>query len=172
MRAYLDIETSFRGELTVVGIYRSDSECFRQIVGRLITAESLLDLLEGCYAICTYNGSRFDIPVIRSCLGIDLADLFESCDLMYGCWRNGLYGGLKAVEETLGIPRTLFGTGEDDPRLLWVRYAKYGDEASLKRLLDYNREDTLNLILLERWLEGRDDPSLVEVPVASYGLFM
>jgi uncharacterized protein YprB with RNaseH-like and TPR domain len=88
---------------------------------------------------------------------------------MYDCWKNNLKGGLKAVERTLGIGRDIDGKGDDDPRLLWRRYRMHRDENSLERLLSYNQEDTLNLLLLEKCLEngsfGRDHG---EVPVDSY----
>ncbi|MFC1951734.1 ribonuclease H-like domain-containing protein [Chloroflexota bacterium] len=72
-------------------------------MGKDINANSLLEALDGVKLIHTYNGSRFDLPFIHSCLGINLAKIFPQHDLMYDCWRNNLYGGLKAVEGQLGI---------------------------------------------------------------------
>jgi uncharacterized protein YprB with RNaseH-like and TPR domain len=37
---------------------------------------------------------------------------------------------------------------------LWERYRLYGDEISLKTLLQYNRDDIVNLYQLESLLEG------------------
>lgn len=150
-RAYLDIETSFRNDVTVIGIFRPEHRRFIQLVGANATAENLLDALEGSEALVTYNGERFDLPVLNRALGIDLFNLFNSQDLMYDCWRLGLKGGLKAVESKLGIERSIFGKEEDDPRVLWQRFRR-GDMSSLERLLDYNREDTVNLFILEEKL--------------------
>jgi len=101
--AYLDIETTglsrFDDDITVIGIYMvngNDSKLV-QLVGRDVTVGNLLEAVNGVNTIYTYNGSRFDLPFIHGALGIDLADVFHHHDLMYDCWRNNLYGGLKSV---------------------------------------------------------------------------
>jgi len=151
MKAYLDIETSFSGEITVIGIYRP-TKGFVQLIRGEAGPDELIDFLEGSLAICTYNGSRFDLPVIKSKLGIDLISDFESHDLMYDCWSQNLYGGLKAVEKKLGIARNLNGLNGYDALILWERYQKLNDREALETLLEYNREDVLNLPLLEEQL--------------------
>jgi uncharacterized protein len=63
--------------------------------------------------------------------------------------KHGLRGGLKRVEELVGITRQIAGiTGFDAPRL-WNRYETYADQEALRILLDYNREDVVNLAVLE-----------------------
>lgn len=172
MKAYLDIETSFSNKLTVIGLYIADSGSFIHLVGDAITPDRLMGYLAGIRTIYTYNGNRFDIPVIHQHLGVNLRESHESCDLMYDCHKHNLKGGLKAVEKTLGIARSIFGRGEDDPRVLWRRYRMHRDEKSLERLLIYNREDTLNLILLEDRLKNgykkSQETGLDKVPVKSY----
>jgi len=170
MKAYLDIETSFSNELTVIGFYVADNGTLIQMVGEGITPDCLVDRLTGVKTIYTYNGNRFDLPVISQCLGVNLRRQFESRDLMYDCWKQNLKGGLKAVEQALGIGRRIFGRGEDDPRILWRRYRLHRSLDALERLLEYNREDTLNLVLLEQCLEEgrRRDDALYSVPVDSY----
>src|SRR5574337_1548527 len=118
MKAYLDIETSFEGAITVVGLYTTDRGLV-QLIGGKISDLAVWQALEGVRTICTYNGSRFDLPVIRRRLGLDLAREFRSCDLMYDCWRHGLFGGLKRVEEQLGISRRVKGIGGFDAMRLW-----------------------------------------------------
>jgi len=152
-RAYLDIETSFTGKITVVGIYCPDLEIV-QLVGDEITYESLMDALSSAGVIVTYNGNRFDLPVIKRRVGLDLRSHFVSCDLMYDCWRQGFYGGLKGVENQLGISRQTKGvTGRDAPEL-WERYVRKGDREALGLLLKYNRDDVMNLVVLEHLLSG------------------
>jgi uncharacterized protein YprB with RNaseH-like and TPR domain len=108
-RSLSDIETTgltpSSCDITVIGIHlcRGDDICFKQLVGKDITAEGILTALEGIEVLYTYNGSRFDLPFINSALGINLEEHFTHHDLMYDCWRNGLYGGLKGVERRLGI---------------------------------------------------------------------
>jgi len=149
--AYLDIETTGLGRLsdyiTVIGIYRCDVGNSRliQLVDEAVTGDNLLRVLKGVNTVYTYNGSRFDLPFIDACLGIDLAVEFRHHDLMYDCWRNNLYGGFKAVERQLGIPRQLRGIGGLEAVMLWWRYHDHGDRNALALLLQYNREDVVNL---------------------------
>ncbi|MDZ4339642.1 MAG: ribonuclease H-like domain-containing protein [candidate division NC10 bacterium] len=177
MKAYLDIETSFGGEITVIGLYAPDrglvqlvgggiSDRVRWVFGFIGFLGFKLNkpnrpnrlnkrrALEGIQVICTYNGSRFDLPVIRRRLGLDLCAAFTSHDLMYDCWRRRLYGGLKRVEERLGISRRTRGIDGVDAMRLWHRYETSRDREALATLLEYNREDVLNLECLDRMLRG------------------
>ena len=155
VEAYLDIETTglsaAQHSITVIGIYLTDGDYdrFVQLVGKDATRENLLEALAGVDVIYTYNGSRFDIPFIASCLGIDLATNFEHHDLMLDCWQNDLYGGFKAVEVQLGINRELKGLGGLDAVRLWWRYLDGDDEDALAILLKYNEEDVVNLKALK-----------------------
>src|SRR5918911_2436795 len=148
MRAYLDIETTFSGAISVIGIYRPDWGTI-QLVGSGVRDLPLYEALDGVQTLVTFNGSSFDLPIIRRRLYADLKRDFEHCDLLYVCRRRGLRGGLKRVETLLGIERMTAGiSGWDAPRL-WHRYETIGDRAALRTLLDYNREDVVNLALLE-----------------------
>jgi len=158
LEAYLDIETTGLSpnyhEITVVGIHlvnRFDDR-FIQLVGEDVTAESILEALEGVDLVYTYNGSRFDLPFIHTRLGINLAQLFTHRDLMYDCWRNNLYGGFKAVERQLGIERRLKEVNGYQAVRLWWRYIDYFDLDALVTLLEYNKEDVLNLKTLKERL--------------------
>jgi len=156
--AYLDIETTglscSYAEITVVGIYLGNGSEGRlaQLVGTEVTKDNLLETLKGVNTIYTYNGSRFDLPFINGSLGIDLETMADHHDLMYDCWRCNLFGGFKAVEQQLGIPRRLQGITGLDAVLLWQRYQNYGDRNSLDLLLEYNREDVVNLKVLREKL--------------------
>ncbi len=59
--------------------------------------------------------------------------------------RKNLYGGLKAVERQLRIDRKLKGVSGYDAIWLWWRYQNHNDAMALKKLLEYNREDLVNL---------------------------
>ena len=159
IEAYLDIETTGLSpdyhEITVVGIcvVEGSDTRFVQLVGEEITGESLLELLDGVSTIFTYNGKRFDLPFIRDRLGLNLEAEFGHHDLMYDCWRNNLYGGFKAVEHQLGIPRRLKGINGFEAVMLWWRYVNEGDRTALELLLEYNREDVMNLTVLRQSLD-------------------
>jgi uncharacterized protein YprB with RNaseH-like and TPR domain len=156
--AYLDIETTGlhpgHSQITVVGIYFISGNESRviQLVGDDITEHSLLQALQSVDTIYTYNGSRFDLPFIYVHHKVNLARQFKHCDLMYHCWRRNLYGGLKAVERQLGIERQLKGIGGYDAVRLWWRYINDYDRDALATLLEYNREDVVNLRTLTKMI--------------------
>jgi uncharacterized protein YprB with RNaseH-like and TPR domain len=149
-RAYLDIETSYSGHITVVGIFRPPGNLL-QITYPDISREALLDALAGAEEIVTYWGHRFDLPVIARALGVNLRRLFRSRDLADHCHRHGLYGGLKVVEQALGIGRRTDGLNGADAMRLWEEWRK-GRAEALRTLLKYNEDDVVNLYLLEKEL--------------------
>jgi uncharacterized protein len=153
--AYLDIETTGLTptgcDITVVGIYlcRGEETEFVQLVGRDICADGVLEALDGIDVIYTYNGSRFDLPFIRTRLGVDLERIFAHRDLMFDCWKNRLFGGLKSVERQLGIKRRLADMNGYEAVRLWWRYVESFDTDALNTLLEYNREDVINMKYLK-----------------------
>ena len=156
--AYLDIETTGLSprycEITVVGIHLISGyeSRFIQLMGDDVTADNILRALDGVGTLYTYNGSRFDLPFIYVRLGVNLAKLFSHCDLMYNCWRNNLYGGFKAVERQLGIERQLKEVDGLEAVRLWWRWVNDYDEGALATLLEYNKEDVINLKTLRERL--------------------
>lgn len=152
MIGYLDIETSFRGDVSVFGLLRKDGGLV-QIVGRAITRDAIHESLRGLDTLCTFNGETFDLPVLRRAFGIGLLERYRSLDLSFECRRTGLRGGLKRIEAGLGIPRRLNGVTGYDAMLLWDRW-EHGDREALETLLAYNADDVVNLALLERRLRG------------------
>jgi uncharacterized protein YprB with RNaseH-like and TPR domain len=157
--AYLDIETtglcSFYDEITVIGICLANGSgnSLVQLVGNDVTKTNLLRTLRCVDTIYTYNGSRFDLPFIKFRLGVNLREHFHHHDLMHDCWKNNLYGGFKAVEQQLGISRRLRGIGGAEAVILWWRYQINHDRKALALLLEYNKEDVVNLIALRGKLE-------------------
>lgn len=156
--AYLDIETTglspSYSELTVIGILTEDGydEKFIQLIGDDISSSRLLEIFENVKVLYTYNGSKFDLPFIKSKLGIDIKSSRIHNDLMFDCWKRNLFGGLKNVERTLGINRELKEVDGQMAVILWNNYRLYGDKNSLETLLEYNREDVLNLKALRQKL--------------------
>jgi len=156
--AYLDIETTGLNpsgcDITVIGIHicNNGNSSFIQLVGKDITKQSVLESLQGVNLLYTYNGNRFDLPFIHSRLGINLAKVFTHIDLMYHCWRKNLYGGLKSVERQLGIERRLVGIDGYEAVKLWWRYVDSFDLDALNTLLEYNKEDVVNLKSLKERL--------------------
>lgn len=180
-RAYLDIETSYEGRhrdeklfkdykhhrITVIGIRILDglSDRFLQLVGKDVSREALMKALEGVERIVTYNGrslpdsvkgyTGFDFPVIAARLGVVLDKEFKHLDLCPQCWRAGLWGGQKAVEQALGLKRKLPGKDGAWADKAWKQYEASGDARHLNELLAYNQEDVLMLRAIEEALTGR-----------------
>lgn len=153
MKAYLDIETCAAGDVTIVGIFREDRG-LRQLVGGEITDVNVWETLDGVDTICTFNGDRFDLPILERQVRVNLRQRFRSLDLLRECRRAGLKGGLKRLEERFGIARSTQGMNGWDAMRLWERYENEGDRVALDVLLEYNREDVMNLMQLERIVVG------------------
>ncbi|MBU1671234.1 MAG: ribonuclease H-like domain-containing protein [Actinobacteria bacterium] len=153
MSIYLDIETQWNGRITVLGFYH-ESTGLVQIYGEDVTCERMIaELPELAEYVFTYNGHCFDLRLIRDQLEIDMRRQYTSYDLRWICQRNGLTGGLKGVERTIGIERRLPDVDGLEAIRLWNRY-RAGDRRALKKLLTYNEEDVMNLIRVREHLEA------------------
>ncbi|MBF0523786.1 MAG: ribonuclease H-like domain-containing protein [Deltaproteobacteria bacterium] len=149
--AYLDIETNgLFGpgvEITVIGVY--DGRDYRAFInGRNL--EAFEDEIIKYDLVVTFNGARFDLPCIKSCFRhVDLPQ--GHLDLMYLYKRLGYSGGLKRIEQHLGLarPATVAGMDGFQAVILWEAYQR-GDAAALDTLVAYNREDTVNLEYLSQ----------------------
>jgi hypothetical protein len=172
--AYLDIETSYHGtftdqrlfkdckhhRITVIGVRILDGEtdAFIQLVGEDV-------VLQGVERLVTYNGRSFpdkvkgyvgfDFPVIAAQLGVVLDQEFAHVDLCPECWRKGLWGGQKVVEQSLGLKRKLPGKDGKWADEMWKKYETTRDESLKNDVLAYNREDVMMLRSIEEALEKR-----------------
>ena len=143
---YLDIETTGwslgRHAVTVVGVY--DGRRKRSFV-QGENLEALPSAVRPAKLLVTFNGSRFDLPFLRKAFprfGLDLIHM----DLLHPLRRLGFAGGLKSIEEEMGISRSDETTGLRgiDAIRLWHAYER-GDDDALDLLLAYNMEDVVNL---------------------------
>jgi uncharacterized protein YprB with RNaseH-like and TPR domain len=147
--AYLDIETTgavWPGLLvTVVGLY--DGRQMRQFV-QGYNLQEFPRLLEDFDLLVTFNGTQFDLPVLRAYFP-ELRLPPAHVDLRFLLARLGFKGGLKKIEPHFGIRRPDEVNGMDGYMavLLWERYQR-GDRSALEVLLTYNREDVVNLEVL------------------------
>jgi uncharacterized protein YprB with RNaseH-like and TPR domain len=147
--AYLDIETTgtfWPGLMvTVVGLY--DGVEMRQFVHGYNLHE-FPRALEGLDLLVTFNGTQFDLPVLRANFP-ELSLPPVHVDLRFLLARLGFRGGLKKIEPRFGIQRPEEVDGMDGYMavILWERYQR-GDRTALELLLKYNREDVVNLEVL------------------------
>jgi len=143
---FLDIETTgYYGDITVVGIY-DGNESHAFVRGFNLDKELLQKTLAQFDMILTFNGSSFDLPVIRRFFGPVLPEI-PHIDLRHVCKRIGLVGGLKRIEEQLGIqrPEAVQGVTGADAVELWQRWKATGEKKHLETLVQYNEEDIVNL---------------------------
>ncbi len=138
--AYLDIETTYVGAFT-------DSRLFQDYANHKITV----------VGIRVIDGERdtFLHPVIAAGLGVVLDKKFKHRDLCPECWKKRLYGGLKRVEQDLGLKRQLSGKDGKWADETWRTYQRNNDSRLLDELLAYNKEDVFMLRSLELALANR-----------------
>lgn len=151
MKAYLDIETDRFGSVCVIGVYIENDQ-FVQLCGKDITTENLESIIHKANTIVTFNGDLFDLPFIKKNLNLDLRETHKSIDLHRVKKKLGIKGGLKALEKMYGIERKTEGVNGYKAILLWERYSQRGEIDALNLLLEYNREDVMNLVALEKIL--------------------
>ena len=144
---FLDIETtglSFEGDsVTCVGV--SDGRTTQAFVrGRDLS--DFPAALSGVELLVTYNGSSFDIPILKNAFPKVNFDRFHHIDLRFPLHRLGVKGGLKGAERQLGIarPDALEGVDGFMAVLLW-REHRAGNPTALDTLLRYCLEDVVNL---------------------------
>jgi hypothetical protein len=178
---FLDIETTGMGGpgdvITMVGLY--DGRQPRVFV-RGINMAGLEEALRPFSLVVTYNGAQFDLPFLRWAMP-EVTVPPAHLDLRFPLARLGYRGGLKGVEQQVGLVRDPWVAGLTgyDAVLLWREY-EAGNRDALRRLIAYNLADVLNLEALAAFLynemvthcceEGglSDYVPLVEVPTGNY----
>jgi uncharacterized protein len=142
---YVDIETTGMtggSAITVIGTY-DGREAKSFIDG--INLEQAQAEIERYPVVVTYNGAQFDMPFIRDRFRHNFFNHVH-VDLRFPLRRLGFAGGLKHIEERFGIERSgrTKGLGGWDAVHLWHQYQR-GSAEALEVLLEYNREDIVNL---------------------------
>ena len=143
---FLDIETSggYQGsdEITVIGLYDGRK------VQTFVNGRNLDDFeqaLAPFSLVITFNGSCFDLPYLKRWFR-HIALPPAHIDLRFVLRKLGLHGGLKSIEEQVGLFRdpTVAGLNGFDAVLLWKDY-QWGNESALERLILYNTMDIVQL---------------------------
>ena len=154
--AYVDIETTglskYHHYITTIGVYDGNES---RIFVRGIDLEEAYSYLEQFDVIVTFNGKQFDMPFIEH-----FSNKTFNCihlDLRYMLKELGLSGGLKRIEQQLGMSRDEEIADIDGFQAvrLWNRYQR-GDLEALQLLKKYNIEDIENLeVLLNYYLKEK-----------------
>ncbi len=153
---FLDIETNggmSANDITIIGVYDGyESRIF-------VKERDLEDFEEEdrrCALWVTFFGTGFDLPFLRRRFPhLPLRQLH--IDLCGSMKRLGYRGGLKKIEQQIGITRTpeVDGLSGSDAVRLWRHYRRHKDEDALARLIAYNRADIENLSLMLAFAYGR-----------------
>jgi uncharacterized protein YprB with RNaseH-like and TPR domain len=147
--AYLDIETSDdtvgAGFISAIGVLDRSGP-------RLLLAgpalHSFPELARGWSVLVTFNGSSFDLPILRRVFP-DWQPPRAHNDLRHVLRRLGYSGGLKAIERRVPLlhlarPGHLDGLGAGQACGLYA-LGRNGDRAALRRFAEYNLYDVINL---------------------------
>jgi uncharacterized protein YprB with RNaseH-like and TPR domain len=136
---YLDIEAAGE-EITVVGVM--DRNGVQSYLGKF---DGLIERAQQWKAIVTFNGTAFDLPILRRVFP-DWQPPLVHIDLKHIYQRLKEKGGLKALEPRAGFhrPPHLARLSGADAVALW-HAQKQGDRDALLRLVEYNLHDTFIL---------------------------
>lgn len=141
---FLDIETDGESDtVTSVGLF--DSQGPTAFV-RGWNLGALPEALARYEMVVTFNGSSFDLPVLRrSFPGLKVPPIH--IDLRFLFRRIGETGGLKKLEARLGLSRPGAVEGVDgwEAVLLWRRWLGSRDIRALATLVEYNLYDAIQL---------------------------
>lgn len=146
LTAFLDIETTAlspqEGIVTVVGVHGGGAT--RAFIA-YDDLEELPAYLQKYHLIVTFNGALFDLPFLEARFPY-IRFPPAHIDLRFLLRRLGITGGLKRIEQELGLGNRagVEGIAGPDAVRLWEE-ARRGVPGSLEKLVDYNRADTVNL---------------------------
>lgn len=144
---FFDIETgSYYSDITVLGAYDGEEYyCF--VKGCNLEKELIKKLFDSYDILVSFNGSSFDIPVINRFFGKIITEDKIHIDLRHVLFRLGFSGGLKSIEEVLGIARKkeIINFQGSDAGYLWQEYMLTKNEDCMKLLIEYNEADCRNL---------------------------
>ncbi|MFY0567540.1 ribonuclease H-like domain-containing protein [Archangium lansingense] len=164
---YFDIETDGKQEQapTVVALF-DDAGLRVFIQGR--NMDELPEAMAERRLWVTFNGSCFDVPVLRDYFGKRFPTPDAHIDLRFVCRRLGMGGGLKEIEDKLGLgrPPHMKGVNGWDAVLLWRAYRARGDVEALRFLVEYNLYDSFQLrsLMDKAYNRALDDLNLEAEP--------
>lgn len=153
---YLDIETTGLSrnyhEITMIGIYDGTNP---EIYINGQNLHQAIERLKEFDIIITFNGKMFDIPFLEHKFQTKIPHIH--LDLRYMLKEFGLKGGLKKIEQEIGIARDkeIEDINGFKAVALWKKH-KNGDKNALKKLIKYNTEDIINLkTLLQYYIQQK-----------------
>ncbi|MBK7863397.1 MAG: ribonuclease H-like domain-containing protein [Archangiaceae bacterium] len=145
--AFMDLEADGDEQITVGGVFdaRGVATFIRGFEGERALQHLPGRLMQSPIWV-TFNGGTFDIPVLRRHFP-EMKPPTVHIDLRFLVRRVRLKGGLKEVEETLGLhrPPHLKGIKGYDAIRLWREWQTTRNPDALRILVEYNLYDAINL---------------------------
>jgi uncharacterized protein YprB with RNaseH-like and TPR domain len=145
--AFLDIETTgldVDDHVTTIAVF-DGARVKTYVHGQNL--DQFGDDMRAFDSIVTFNGSCFDLPVLKRKLNLNFPQVH--IDLRFVFSALGVKGGLKAIEKRFKVGReSLDGVDGYTAVLLWQRYTAERCSRALETLLAYNVEDVLSLAQL------------------------
>ncbi|MBU1198817.1 MAG: ribonuclease H-like domain-containing protein [Nanoarchaeota archaeon] len=158
----IDIEATYwDGPISVIGVYKpqdGEIDYTAFVKGKNLTTENLKQAFAKCKLLITFNGIKYDVPEIRKQFPGVIPENIPVVDLYLIARRINFDGGLKTLERTFNI----FRKDEVDNKRkistkMWKKYEEKGNEAALNTLIEYNRQDAINLYPLAEKIMGMID---------------
>jgi uncharacterized protein YprB with RNaseH-like and TPR domain len=133
--------------MTVVGLHR-EGRTTSLVRGENLTTERMQAEIDHYDLLVTFFGSVFHVPYLCAKFP-DLGIPTLHFDLYFAARRCALRGGLKHIEQDMGIDRhtTISGLNGWDAARLWFQWRRR-DTIVRDTPLSYNRADTENLVRL------------------------
>jgi uncharacterized protein len=158
--SYFDIETSgldADSTITVIACHHRGS-LHTFVRGRNLDA--FLDLLDEVRLLVSFNGASFDVPRVLAEFHVPAIPC-PHLDLRWICHHQHMRGGLKHIEQTLGLqrPTDLQGVDGQEAVWLWKLWEARRNPQALDRLVRYCAADAVCLHqVAARLLAARDCP--------------
>jgi uncharacterized protein YprB with RNaseH-like and TPR domain len=146
----VDVEATYwNGPISIVGVYKpkeGEIEYTAFVMGKNLTTANLKQAFEGCRLLITFNGTNYDVPEIKKQFPGVIPENIPVVDLYLLARRLDLNAGLKTLEQNFKIfRRKSVDSKKKISTKMWRKYEQTGDEKFLNILIEYNREDTINL---------------------------
>ncbi len=145
----LDVETTrYNGPISLVGMYKpkdGEIDYISLIRGHNLSALNVKKALQDCKLLITYNGLKHDLPRLKAEFPNSMPRNIRTIDIFLLAKHLQLGTSLDVLENTLNIERPDNITQKGRAIYLWQRYKNISDQNALQSLLDYNRQDTINL---------------------------